>query len=460
MYKILLVEDNAIVRSSYTDIMKQAGYNARAVTNSDDFFRELSDFEPDLVLLDMHLHNSRLQGVGILREMQERGIRDIPVIITTDVASRTEIAEAMKLGAINFIDKNSFNADKFLQDVKQTLDVRKLSHRTRNLALQNRLLREELHGKWEILGISPQINQAREKLELLAQSGLDVLVTGETGTGKELAAHYLHAHSSRCDNNIVKVNTGGLSGELVDSTLFGHKKGAFTGAVEDRKGYFEQADGGTIVLDEISCLNTDIQKKLLRVIENRMIPVLGSQDRMVDLRMIFISNRPLHELVSRGLFREDLFFRMEKATIELPPLREREGDITYLFSSFCERLHQETGKKADMDMDRAGSLLQKYHWPGNVRELKSFTEFLFALYPEIDLRIINKELSRKMGMAPAMTGDGLEKLFAIENLKQAGQEFERLYIKYQLNRRAGNVAQTARDLGVDRSTIYNKMEKE
>lgn len=298
-----------------------------------------------------------------------------------------------------------------------------------------------------------------ELISKFATSKIDVLIEGETGTGKDVVAKQIFLQSDRIGKPYVIVNSGGIAETLIDSELFGHKKGSFTGAYSDKKGYFEQANGGILFLDEIANLNLSIQAKILRAIEQKEIRVVGGDTKFIDVRLIFASNKKMRDLVDQKIFRDDLYYRLEGNSITLPPLREREDDIIYLLEHFCQSFSDKHTCKLNVDLKQLLPVLKSYSWPGNVRELLKFTEFLLVMYDEINNDIIIKELqNKKMGKRPS-ENLLISQLLENNSLSDAVEIFEKYYIKYHLDSNGQKVSNVADILGIDRTTLYKKIKK-
>ncbi len=460
MSKILVLEDNLKLSKYYFDLLKSAKYDVLTTSNSDDFFRAYKSFRPDLLILDIRLNNSELSGLEVFEKLVKENNLQAKVIILSGEASRLEVAEAMKLGAYTFIEKSSdFSANKFLNDIRQAINLKKQEDQVESLGKDKEKLRMELMAGAPLIGKSPSMMRVKELISRFALSDIDVLIEGETGTGKDIVAKQIYLQSERIGKPYVIVNSGGIAESLIDSELFGHKKGSFTGAYADKKGYFEQANGGMLFLDEISNLNMNVQAKILRAIEQKEIRVVGGENKTIDVRLIFASNKKLRELVEQKKFRDDLYYRLEGNIISLPPLRERADDVVYLLDYFCQIYSDKHLCKINVDCSLLYKELKSYHWPGNVRELQKFTEYIFVMCDEVDNNILIKELiNKKKGKKPSEQLF-ISKLLNAETLCDAVSNFEKIYLEYQLNSNGNKVSALAEKLGIDRTTLYKKMKR-
>jgi two-component system NtrC family response regulator len=386
-----------------------------------------------------------IDGIEVLKNIKE--IDDsIEVIMITAVAAVKTAVEAMKQGAYDYITK-PFDIEALKSLLKNPLDKRRLQK-------ENRYLKSVVEAKSEfekIVGVSPQIKEIFSLIADIAQNPTStVLITGESGTGKELVARAIHNRSPRSSSLFVAVNCAAIPENLIESELFGHEKGAFTGAFERRAGKFELASGGTLFLDEISALPFSMQAKLLRAIQEKEIERIGGSKLIpVDVRIIAATNKNLKELVAQGEFREDLFFRLNVIPINLPPLRERKTDIPVLVEHFLHNFNLSFNKKISGLSPEAMEKLMEYNWPGNVRELENLMERLVALSKETALTAAHlpKEISH-------LDNDGKEDLYSM-SLKEASQKFESDFIKKVLAKAGGSKTRAAKMLGIHRNTLHN-----
>ncbi len=445
---VCVVDDQALMRDSLTSVLTAQEHKVHAFENAQEALTDIRQRAFDVVLTDLRL--SGMDGVGMLREMRRLGI-DVPVILMTAHASVATAVEAMKLGAFDYIQK-PFNQDEVAILIERAV-------RERNLVRDNEVLRrtiEDLSGERKLIGQAAAMRPVLEKIQRVAVSSATVLITGESGTGKELIARAIHAHSPRAAQPMLCVNCAALSPTLLESELFGHEKGAFTGADRLRKGRFELADGGTLLLDEVSEIPPVLQAKLLRVLQEREFERVGSSvTRRVDVRVIATTNRNLRDWAAKARFREDLFYRLSVLPIEVPALRERREDISSLLDYFVARIVAREGKEPPKFSREALALLSDYDWPGNVRELQNLCE-----------RVCVLEAGREVSLdaiRPLLTGPIKTSSAPVERLAyRDGQilaDAERDLIVRTLERFAGHREKTARALGIGLRTLGLKIKK-
>ncbi|MBN1969851.1 MAG: sigma-54-dependent Fis family transcriptional regulator [Candidatus Delongbacteria bacterium] len=456
MDTILILEDNKKIAEFYQTILLKENYKAEITHNSSDFFYAYDKMDPELVILDVKLHNSKLDGLQVFKQLiQDYKNFKSKVIILSGEATRTEIAEAMKLGAYTFIEKSGdFNKAKFLLDIKSALRLKYQEEQSQSLRYEKINLQNQLIETIPLIGKSSGITKVRKQITRFSKQKINVLIIGETGTGKEIVANNLYLNSSRAGKPFIRVNISGLSDTLIESELFGHKKGSFTGAVNDKKGYFEKADGGILFLDEICSLNLAVQAKILRAIEQQEIQVVGGSTKKVDIIFIFAANRDLEKLVAENTFRDDLFYRLEGCTIKLPPLRERGYDIILFFEYFLQKYSQKFNFPLDVDLKPLYKVLKAFNWPGNVRQLDHFCERVCVNHNIITNKIIINEFNEMVSGKRLTRNSSLEELLKIGNYSESVDEFKRKYLKYHISENNGKIEETARKIGVDRSTIY------
>jgi two-component system response regulator PilR (NtrC family) len=364
---VLIVDDEEVLQDVLTTLLRKAGYRPLSANSGEEALEVLDRETVDLVLLDLMLPG--MHGMEVLREIRRRDANQVVVVITAFSSLETAI-EAMRQGAFHYIPK-PFKNEEVLLTVRKGLEQRRLTD-------ENRALREQLRQRFafdNIIGKSQPMQQVYELIQLAAPAKSNILILGESGTGKELVAKAIHHHSRRADGAFVTVNSGSMPADLLESNLFGHVRGAFTGAVTSKKGLFELADGGSIFFDEIGNIPLETQSKLLRVIQEREFMRLGGLETIkVDVRIIAATNAELEANVQQGQFREDLYYRLNVITVTLPPLRKRSEDIPLLAQTFLERYARENEKSIREIAPRAMELLLDYHWPGNVRELENAVE--------------------------------------------------------------------------------------
>ncbi|MDX1632059.1 MAG: sigma-54 dependent transcriptional regulator [Thermoanaerobaculia bacterium] len=372
---ILIVDDEEVLRDVLTTLVRKEGHTALTARTGEEALTVLDREEIDLVLLDLML--PEMSGMEVLKQIRDSDPDQVVVVITA-YSSIEGAIEAMREGAFHYIPK-PFKNEEVLHTIRKGLEKRRLTSENRALKAQLR----ERFGFDQIIGKSKPMQKVFELIELAAPSKSNILILGESGTGKELVAKAIHHHSRRADGPFVTVNSGSMPADLLESNLFGHVKGAFTGAVSHKKGLFEMADGGTIFFDEIGNVPLDTQSKLLRVIQEKEFMRLGGVETLhADVRILAATNVDLQKQVDAGKFREDLFYRLHVITIALPPLRERTEDIPLLARHFLERYAEENRKEIEEIHPDAMERLMSYHWPGNVRELENVVERAVVLSTE------------------------------------------------------------------------------
>lgn len=458
--RILIVDDEESIRESLETLLDLEGFEVVSAVDVASGMRALETHSFDLVLLDLMLPDkSGLEALADIRETDT----STPIVMLTAYGSLETAVQAIKLGADDFFTKPWQN-DKLIHGIEQTIERRRL-------AAENLLLREEFREKYRfenIVGKSDAMQAVFRLIGQVAPSRSTVLITGESGTGKELVAKAIHANSPRSEKPFVPVNSGSIPVDLLESSLFGHVKGAFTGASFTKKGSFEVADGGTLFLDEVGTLGIETQAKLLRVIQEREFMPVGSNDvKKVDVRIVAATNDNLEELVAKGEFREDLFYRLNVIGLKLPPLRERRGDIHLLVRHFFDRYCRENEKFVDAE---AGSklefspdalrILMEHSWPGNVRELENVVEraVVLATSPNVPVEALPDSLLGKHGVArPSLPVDFEPTAGA--SLPEIVEDFERQVILGELEQAGWNQTETAKRLRVALSTLNQKIQR-
>jgi two-component system, NtrC family, nitrogen regulation response regulator NtrX len=445
---ILITDDEKSIRNTLREILEYENHRVLEADNGESALKILSEDEIDLVLLDIKMKG--MDGIEVLEKMRLKG-SDIPVILVSGHGTIELAVEATKKGAFDFIEKPP-DLNRLLVSIRNALQNKKLIS-------VNREMRSKLHGVQKIIGTSRQIEQIREIIDKVAPSLSRVLITGENGTGKELVALWIHEKSSRNTGPFVDVNCAAIPSELLESELFGHEKGAFTGADQQRIGKFEQADGGTIFLDEIGDMSFDAQAKVLRVLQEKKVTrVGGTEDIYVDVRVLAATNKDLNEEISNGSFREDLYHRLNVIPIHVPPLRERKEDIPLLVEFFMNQLGDEDISVSGSNFEEdALEELKNMKWSGNVRELQNVVERLVLLAPDktITVKDIHKFVTQNR-----QDEEALDELIKNNSTFQSfKEEAERLFLLKKLRENDWNISQTAEAIDIQRSHIYNKMKK-
>ena len=444
--RLLVIDDEQGIRAALTQLLEYEGYEVRAASSGSEGLTTYDQWKPQLVFLDVKM--AGMDGLETLKRLRERDPSAVVVMISGHATIQNAV-EATQLGAYDILEK-PLDTDRIL------VTLRNATGRI-DLAEENARLKATIDSRYEIVGKSFAIRTLIESIEKVADTAARVLITGENGTGKELVARALHRQSPRARKPFVEVNCAAIPGELIESELFGHMKGSFTGAIADRAGKFEQADGGTLFLDEVGDMSLAAQAKVLRVLQDGDVTRIGgSKPRKVDVRVIAATNKKLEEEIAAGRFREDLYYRLNVVPIHVPPLRERREDIPLLVEHFLMQLAQHDGV-APRSVDAAAiEKLTAFDWPGNVRELRNTIERLLILAS--GPRVTAADVERLTGARASATGGigGLEDSKTFEEFKLAA---ERAFLAVKLRQHDWNVAETARALDMPRSNLYKKIER-
>jgi two-component system, NtrC family, nitrogen regulation response regulator NtrX len=443
---ILVVDDEAGVRSALTGVLRDEGYDVDAVASGEACITAVSRRPFDMILLDVWLPG--IDGLTTLSRLRERRV-DAEVVVISGHGNIESAVRAIKMGAFDFVEK-PLSLEKTVLVVRNAL-------RQRQLEAENRALRAHVDRWLVMVGESQAIRELREQIAMAAPTNGRVLIYGENGTGKELVARSVHALSRRRTGPFIEVNCAAIPEELIESELFGHVKGAFTGAVSDRHGRFEAADGGTIFLDEIADMSLKTQAKVLRVLQEQVVdPVGGAQSVRVDVRVLCATNKDLQTEIRAGRFREDLYFRLNVIPIFVPALRDRAEDVPLLAEHFMAELSREYGRRPKALDAQAVGALRRYVWPGNVRELRNVIERLMIMVSGdvIGAGHVSFLEGRSVEQADPL---GLGANGHALSLHDARERFERDYILRTLALQQGNISRTADVLGVERSNLYRKM---
>ena len=448
---ILVVDDEAGVRASLTGILSDEGYLVETVASGEAALSALESRRYDLVLLDVWLPGA--DGLEVLARIRGTDA-ELPVLVISGHGTIETAVKAVRLGAQDFVEK-PLSLEKTLLAVRNAL-------RRGRLETEVRALRQKLDERYVMIGESPALRQLRAEIAQAAPTSGRARIYGENGTGKELVARAIHDQSRRAGGPFVEVNCAAIPEELIESELFGHVKGAFTGALAARKGKFELADGGTLFLDEIGDMSLKTQAKVLRALqEQRVEPVGGAGSVEVDVRVNAATNKNLEQEIKAGRFREDLYFRLSVIPFHVPPLRERREDVKHLTRHFMEVLSAEHGRRPREIAPEVLALLAELPWPGNVRELRNIVERLVIMAPaeRIELPHLPASLLESVpdGAAASARDEGREDAPAPGTLTAAREEFERRFILRKLDECGGNMSRTAEALGVERSNLYRKM---
>ncbi len=444
MAKILIVDDEESVRTALKRVFEYEGHQVELAPNGPSALVDYPGFAPDLTFLDVKM--AGMDGLDVLARIRENDPGALVVMISGHGTIGTAV-KATRRGAFDFLEK-PLDTDRLLVTVRNALMVRGLSASVERL-------QQEVEIRYEIVGGSAAIRDVLERIEKVAPTPARVLVTGENGTGKELAARAVHNLSARAKGPFVEVNCAAIPSELIESELFGHVKGSFTGAVADRAGKFEQAHGGTLFLDEVGDMSLSAQAKALRSLEEgRVTRVGGSKSIDVDVRVVAATNKVLEEAIAAGEFREDLFYRLNVVPIRMPPLRRRKEDIPMLVAHFVGLTARTGGVQGKEFSPGALAALEKLDWPGNVRELKNTVERLMILCGGQTVEPGDVAL-----MAAAKPGgDAVGALFSLDTIGEFSLAAEKEFIEGKLRENEWNVSKTARRIGMPRSNLYKKIE--
>jgi len=452
---ILIIDDELSMREFLEVLLSREGYRITCAENGGKALDLIAQDQFDLLLLDIRLGD--MSGIEVLKAAKTQNPQTIVIMISAYASAETAV-EAMNEGAYDYVPK-PFDKDELRETVARALELKTLEHEKE--VMDDELKKNLLFGR--IVGTSPGMLQIYDMVRQVAQTRTNILITGESGTGKELIARSIHEQSDRRDQPFVVINCGGIPESLMESELFGHKKGSFTGATQDKSGLFEAADKGTIFLDEIGELSQPIQVKLLRGVQEKVFkPVGGNEDIAVDIRIVSATNKKLEDEVIAGRFREDLFYRLNVIEIRVPPLRERMGDLRALAQHFLEKYADEMGKSVTKISSYAIDMLNRYDFPGNVRELENLMERSVALS---NTNILLPD-SLALSFHKRRWIEGSEdKRFNIDavangiNLDDVLDDIERAYIKKALELTDENKQKTAELLGITHRSIRHRLKK-
>jgi two-component system nitrogen regulation response regulator NtrX len=446
MSSILVVDDEPGVRSSVSGVLRDEGFDVDTADTGEECLEKANGAAYDVIVLDIWLPG--LDGLTTLQRLRERQI-DSQVVIISGHGNIESAVRAIKMGAYDFIEK-PLSLEKTVLVVRNAL-------RQRDLEAENKVLRAKVDSQQPnttMVGESPAMNHLREQVMLAAPTNGRVLILGENGTGKELVARTIHQSSRRKSGPFVEVNRAAIPEELIESELFGHARGAFTGAVADKPGRFEQANAGTIFLDEIADMSLKTQAKVLRVLQEQVMERVGGTQRIkVDVRVLAATNKDLIAEIRAGRFREDLFFRLNVIPIFVPALRDRQQDIPMLAEHFMALVAQEHGRKPRRLASEAAARLQQYGWPGNVRELRNVIERVNIMVGGDTITAQDLGFLGRDGVMPDRPGQA----GPVAPLSEARDQFEKDYILRTLAAQHGNMSRTAEVLGVERSNLYKKL---
>ena len=444
--RILVVDDERGIRAALGQLLEYEGYEVRTADHAQAGITAYGEFRPHLVFLDVKMPG--MDGLEALKALREKDHEATVVMISGHATIQTAV-EATQLGAYDILEK-PLDTDRILVLLRNALAHLELSE-------ENARLRQRIESRFEMVGQSFSLRAVQDRIAKVAGTPARVLITGENGTGKELVARAIHRESPRRDRAFVEVNCAAIPQELIESELFGHMRGSFTGAVADRAGKFEQADGGTLFLDEIGDMSLSAQAKVLRVLQDNVVTRIGgSKAIQVNVRVLAATNKDLPAEIAAGRFREDLFYRLNVVPLQVPPLRERREDIPLLVTYFVQQLAERDGAPARGVTDEAIQLLQSMEWAGNVRELRNTVERLLILASGANVTATDVE--RLVGWRPEEVA-GLGALVECQTFEEFRAASERAFFLAKLRAYDWNVSETARALEMPRSNLYKKIER-
>lgn len=434
---VLVVDDEGSIRESLSEIFKDEGYYVLTSSSGEEAIETVKEQSPDLIFLDIWLPG--IDGIQTLEEI--KGLKpDLPIIMISGHGNIELAVKATRIGAYDFLEK-PLSLERVLLAAKRALERQALE-------IEYKALKQDLTKKFRLIGTSQKMTILKEQIDMASQSNSRVLIMGESGSGKEIVARFLHENSKRAGKPFIEVNCAAIPQELIESELFGHEKGSFTGAFERKKGKFELADEGTLFLDEVGDMSLSAQSKVLRVIETQEFQrVGGSRNIKVDVRIIVATNKDLREEMRKENFREDLFYRLDVIPIIVPPLRERKDDIPALVDYFLEYFASEYGQKLKKITPEAIKMLETYDWPGNIRELRNVIEKLVIMTPSDTITAKNLVVAEPTK----------EDYFAFTTLREARDAFEKTFITKKLEENNWNISKTAEILQIERSNLHKKI---
>ncbi len=446
MQSILIVDDEKSIRDSLTGILQDEGLSPVSVESGEAAIVKVSEEQPDLILLDIWMPG--MDGMETLTRIRDIYPDQLVVIMSGHGNIETAV-KATKLGAYDFIEK-PLSLEKVLLCIQNAVKVGQL-------VAENRELKAQINKEHEMIGFSKPIKELKEQIKIAAPTSGWILITGENGTGKELVARAIHLNSKRADKPFVEVNCAAIPEELIESELFGHEKGSFTGATTQRRGKFDQAHQGTLFLDEIGDMSLKTQAKVLRILQERKFERVGGNKTIeVDVRVIAATNKDLNKEIAEGNFREDLYYRLNVIPFHVPPLRERKADISRLATHFLEYFCSKESRESKVLDDEAMQVIKNYSWPGNVRELKNLIERLVIMSPGSTITCSQLPQSISYKHQSAATGKGSIVVLA-DTFRTAKEEFEKLFLLQKLEEHDWNISRTAEAIEIERSNLHRKI---
>jgi two-component system, NtrC family, nitrogen regulation response regulator NtrX len=447
--RILVVDDEAEIRRSVRMILEYEGYEVQDASSGPEALALVEREPPDLMFLDIKLGG--LDGLETLQRIRQMN-ETLPVVIISGHGTVSTAVEATKLGAFDFIEK-PLASERVLVTIRNALDKTRLVD-------ENRTLKRAVEARHQIVGESPALRQVWDAIKRAAPTNATVLLLGESGAGKELVARAIHRNSLRSRDRFIQVNCAAIPEELIESELFGHEKGSFTGATEKQIGKFEQADRGTIFLDEVGDMSAKTQAKVLRVLQEGEVERLGSARTIkVDVRVIAATNKDLEAEIERGTFREDLYFRLSVIPIRVPALRDRREDIPALVRHFVDLFSRESSRRPQRFTPGALEFLQRARWKGNVRELRNTVERLLIMTPGDTIDVDDLRDIVRVDARPAAAPETGNNHMAPGTLREFKESAERKFLVEKLRENAWNISKTAEVIGTPRSNLYKKLEQ-
>jgi len=457
--KVLVIDDESAIRDSLKMILEYEDYQFVGAASGQEGLAAVQRERPDVVLLDIKMPG--MDGIEVLKQLHAAD-ETLPIVMISGHGTTSTAVEAVRSGAVDFLDK-PLSSERVIVTLQNVL-------KQSELRTENRDLKIAMESKYEIVGQSPALRHVLEAVTRAAPTNATVLLLGESGVGKELVARTIHRNSPRAGQRFVQVNCAAIPEELIESELFGHEKGSFTGATEKQVGKFEQADRGTIFLDEVGDMSQKTQAKVLRVLQEQEVERLGSARTIkVDVRVIAATNKNLEDAIERGEFREDLFFRLNVIPITVPPLRDRREDIPRLVQHFAKRTAEEHNLKPKRFDAAALEALQRYRWRGNIRELRNTVERLMIMTPADVVRVDDLPPDLRNGDGPravsttettsALKSGGEPQSSSPATLRAFKDAAERAYLVQKLRENAWNISKTAEIIDTPRSNLYKKLEQ-
>jgi two-component system nitrogen regulation response regulator NtrX len=446
MQSILIVDDEKSIRDSLTGILQDEGLSPISVESGEAAIARVSEEKPDLILLDIWMPG--MDGMETLTRIRDIYPDQLVVIMSGHGTIETAV-KATKLGAYDFIEK-PLSLEKVLLCIQNAVKVGRL-------VAENRELKAQISKEHEMIGSSKPIKELKEQIKIAAPTSGWILITGENGTGKELVARAIHQNSKRADKSFVEVNCAAIPEELIESELFGHEKGSFTGATVQRRGKFDQAHQGTLFLDEIGDMSLKTQAKVLRILQERKFERVGGNKTIeVDVRVIAATNKDLDKEIMSGAFREDLYYRLNVIPFHVPALRDRRADIPRLATHFLEYFCSQESRESKILDDEAMQIIKNYSWPGNVRELKNLIERLVIMSPGSTITRSQLPQSISYKHQSTATGKGSINVRA-DTFRTAKEEFEKLFLLQKLEENDWNISRTAEAIEIERSNLHRKI---